>query len=67
MVPFTEEWLRMTDDSVSWSADPRENRARIEVGRFAVEIEDSRPSGGFRAVRYHQQGGEWVEFGEVTA
>ena len=42
-------------------------RARIEVGRFAVEIEDSRPIGSFRAVRYHQQSGDWVKFGEVTA
>jgi hypothetical protein len=67
MMPFTEEWLRMTDDGVSWTADPGENRARIEVGRFAVEIEDSRPGGSFRAVRYHQQGGEWAKFGEVTA
>jgi hypothetical protein len=66
MVPFTEEWLRMTDDRVSWKADPGEKRARIEVGRFAVEIEDRRPQDNFRAVRYHQQSGEWVQFGEVT-
>jgi hypothetical protein len=66
MIPFTEEWLRMTGDGVSWNADTGASRARIEVGGFAVEIEDSRPGGRFRAVRYHQQGGEWVKFGEVT-
>jgi hypothetical protein len=57
----------MTDDEVSWSAQVGTNRARIEVGRFAVEIEDRRPAGGFQAVRFHQVGGEWVRFGEVTA
>jgi Protein HRI1 len=67
MVPFTEEWLRMTDDVVSWNAEVETTRARIEVGRFAVEVEDSRPDGGFRAVRYHQEGGEWARFGEVRA
>ncbi len=66
-VAFTEEWLRMTDDAVCWRAEVGANRARIQVGRFAVEIEDSRPHGGFRAVRLHQQGGEWVPFGEVKA
>jgi hypothetical protein len=64
---FTEEWLRMTDDDVVWSADTGEREARIEVGRFAVEIIDDRPNGGFMATRYHKQGDEWVKFGSVTA
>jgi len=67
MVPFTEEWLRMTGDDVVWHAEPGEKRTRIEVGRFAVEIDDERPEGGFRAVRYHLSDGEWLEFGSVTA
>jgi hypothetical protein len=66
MVAFTEEWLRMTDDVVAWSAQVGTNRARIEVGRFAVEIEDRRPGGGFQAVRFHRQGTNWARFGEVT-
>lgn len=64
---FVEEWLRMTGDDVVWSASPGDKEARIEVGRFAVEIKDDRPSGGFVATRYHKQGDEWVKFGSVTA
>jgi hypothetical protein len=67
MTPFTEEWLRMTDDDVSWTAEAGEKRARIEVGDFAVEIEDRRPAGPFLAVRYHREDGKWVKFGQVTA
>jgi hypothetical protein len=66
-VPFIEEWLRMTDADVVWSVDKGDKRARIEVGRFAVVIEDTRPSGKFVSTRYHLVDGEWVEFGSVTA
>jgi hypothetical protein len=66
--PFIEEWLRMTDDDVTWSVDKGEGSARIEVGRFAVEVKDLRPEGGsFTATRYHLEDGDWVKFGEVTA
>jgi hypothetical protein len=69
-VPFTEEWLRMTDDDVQYSAVIRdEQHVRIEVGRFAIEITDERPSGRFSATRYQRAtpGGDWTEFGRVTA
>ena len=67
MAPFTEEWLRMTGDDVACHAETADRRARIEVGRFAVEIEDNRPDGAFRAVRYTRDGGSWTEFARVTA
>jgi Protein HRI1 len=67
MIPFTEEWLRMTGDEVTWQAENADNRARIEVGRFAVEIEDNRPNGSFRAVRYSRDVDRWTEFARVTA
>jgi Protein HRI1 len=66
VVPFTEEWLRMTNDGVSWRAEPEQRRVRVEVGRFAIEMKDSRPTGSFQAVRYHRHAGVWVKFGEVT-
>jgi hypothetical protein len=66
-IPYTEEWLRMTDDDVMWSAEAGDKQARIEVGRFAVAISDSRPDGGFVATRYEKQGSDWIKFGEVTA
>jgi len=65
--PFIEEWLRMTPDDVEWSADHGDNWARIEVGRFAVEIRDDRPAGGFMASRYHLVDGNWILFGSVKA
>ncbi len=42
-------------------------RARVEVGRFAVEIKDDRPNGSFVSTRYEKKGSQWVKFGEVTA
>jgi len=66
--PFIEEWLRMTDDTVKWSADHGPGWARIEVGRFAVELRDERGSGGaFVATRYHWDGTDWAVFGSVHA
>lgn len=62
---FIEEWLRMTDDDVKWHVESGDKAARIEVGRFAVEIRDERPTGPFLATRYHRKGLEWVEFGSV--
>jgi hypothetical protein len=67
--PFAEEWLRMTGDDVEYSAEHDENRvrARIAVGRFAVEISDDRPTGGnFRATRLEKRDGEWIEYGSVV-
>lgn len=66
-MPFAEEWLRMTGDDVEYSAEHDENRVRIAIGRFAVEISDDRPGGGnFTATRLEKRDGEWVEFGSVT-
>jgi hypothetical protein len=66
--PFIEEWLRMTDDDVTWSADIGDKEARIEVGRFAIEIRDQRGTGGaFTSTRFHLVDGDWVEFGSVSA
>jgi hypothetical protein len=64
---FIEEWLRMTDDDVKWSVETEDRAARIEVGRFAVEIKDERPTGAFTATRYQRDGLDWVEFGSVKA
>lgn len=66
-VPFVEEWLRMTGDDVTWAATPGERRARVEVGRWAIEISDDRPHGSFLATRYERDGTGWVERGSVTA
>ena len=57
----------MTGDDVTWSVDKGDKRARIEVGRFAVEIRDDRPEGDFSATRYHLVDGNWVTFGSVKA
>jgi hypothetical protein len=66
--PFIEEWLRMTDDDVKYSVETGDREARIEVGRFAVEIKDERPSGKFLATRYHaDESGGWQVFGSVEA
>jgi len=64
--PFIEEWLRMTDDDVTWSAEGDHTSARIEVGKWAVEISDSRPEGTFKATRYALTDSGWVEYGSVT-
>jgi hypothetical protein len=66
-VTFVEEWLRMTGDDVTWAADTTDHHARIEVGRFAVEISDARPAGGFTATRFELRSSGWVEVGSVTA
>ncbi|MHB8691229.1 MAG: hypothetical protein ACYDHH_08280 [Solirubrobacteraceae bacterium] len=64
-VQFIEEWLRMTGDDVAWSADTGDRHARIEVGRFAVELSDERPAGAFVATRYERGGTGWTEVGSV--
>jgi hypothetical protein len=63
--PFIEEWLRMTEDDVTWSAEHGPGWARIEVGRWAVEIKDERPKGRFVATRYERDGDGWSTFGSV--
>ncbi|MDQ1426484.1 MAG: hypothetical protein QOD72_3982, partial [Acidimicrobiaceae bacterium] len=58
---FIEEWLRMTDDDVEWSADVRDKGARIEVGNYAIEIKDARSTGGiFSSTRFHLTRTGWV-------
>jgi hypothetical protein len=65
---YLEEWLKMTDDGVTWAADVDGSHARIEVGRFAVDIADGRASGGaFSATRYEQPGDGWTAVGSVRA
>ncbi len=64
-IDFTEEWLRMTDDDATWDYKAGINRARIEVGRFAIEISDNRPEGIFLSTRYERTGSEWVPKGEI--
>jgi hypothetical protein len=64
---YAEEWLRMTGDDVTWRADVDGTRARIEVGRFAVDLSDDRPSGSFRAARCERAGDGWAEVGAVDA
>jgi hypothetical protein len=64
---FIEEWLRMTDDGVEWHAETGDRSARIEVGRFAVEIKDERPAGPFTSTRYEKKGDSWVQLGSVRA
>ena len=67
VVPFIEEWLRMTDDDVECSVVTGDKYARIEVGRFAIEIKDERPTGSFLSTRYEKSGSDWIEFGKVSA
>jgi hypothetical protein len=68
-VAYTEEWLRMTDDDVTRAVRHGEGFARVEVGRFAIEIRDERPSGRFTSTRYQRPhgGDDWAEVGTVTA
>lgn len=56
---FIEEWLRMTDDDVSWSTDVDDRRARVEVGRWAIEVRDDRPAGAYTATRFERDGDGW--------
>jgi hypothetical protein len=66
--PFAEEWLRMTKDDVGCSVEHGEGHARIEVGRFAVEIADHRAAGGrFTATRFERRDSRWIEIGSVSA
>jgi len=65
-VPFTEEWLRMTDDDVTWSAVLESDFARVEVGNWAIEVRDERKSGGkFQAERFEAIRGDWKSIGTV--
>jgi hypothetical protein len=60
---FVEEWLRMTDDDVTWSADVTDRAMRVEVGRWAIEVRDDRPNGPFTATRFERVDGEWRPVG----
>jgi hypothetical protein len=64
-VPFVEEWLRMTDDDVSWSVTDLTGGVRVEVGRWAVEIAEVQPGGPSRATRYDKVGEAWTPVGSV--
>jgi hypothetical protein len=65
-VPFVEEWLRMTDDDVAWSAEGSDSRVRVEVGKWAIEVRDERPTGQFESVRYDLTDDGWVPFGSFV-
>jgi hypothetical protein len=64
---FIEEWLRMTDDTVKWSAEIDGSSGRIEAGEWAVEITDERPTGFFTATRYDLTDTGWKEIGSIQA
>lgn len=60
LVPFTEEWQRLSPAGAGMSAEADECRIVVTVDRWRIEIVDQRPDGPFRAARYErQEGGEW--------
>jgi len=63
--PFIEEWLRMTADDTPWSASGDEHFARIEIGKWRVEVSDDRPAGKFTATRYDLTETGWSKIGTV--
>lgn len=70
-VPFREEWERLSPPGASveieaelW-ATPR--RISATVGRWRIDIADSRPEGGFRAERLEYTGSVWEVVGSVVA
>jgi len=63
---FVEQWLRTTPDGVSWSAEHGPDWARITVGDWAIELQDSRPSGPFQATRYRRSADRWIEDGGIV-
>lgn len=65
--PFTEEWLRITEDGAPWTAQHDEGFIRVEVGTHAIEIRDERPTGECVATRFLLQGQTWVSVGQVRA
>jgi hypothetical protein len=65
-IPFVEEWLRMTGDDVTWSAEVGDNKVRVEIDKWAIEVNDNRPKGSFESVRYDRTEEGWVPFGSVV-
>ena len=65
-VSYREDWLRMTPAGADWSVETGEGRVRVAVGRFAIEVEDRRPKGAFRAVRLHLGEEGWQELASLT-
>jgi len=63
--PFREEWLRMTAENPACSARREGSALRVEVGRWAIELLDERPSGSFSAVRLESAGEVWRETGRL--
>jgi hypothetical protein len=66
-VPFTEEWLRITQLDDPWSATHEDGYIRVEVGRHAIEIHDERPTGACVATRFVKDGDGWKPVGQVSA
>jgi hypothetical protein len=64
-VPFIEEWLRIAGDGVEPKVDVGPTAVRVEVGKWAIGVEDTRPGGTFAAVRYERTDGEWRAVGSV--
>ena len=57
---FSEEWLRMTDAETACAVRREGRTARVEVGRWAIEITDDRPGGSFSAARLELLDGRWT-------
>ncbi|MEV6113102.1 hypothetical protein AB0L59_11420 [Streptomyces sp. NPDC052109] len=64
-VPWAEEWIRLTDDSVEPVVEADDRHVHIVVGDWAIKIEDERPHGNFLSVRHDRIDGEWREVGSV--
>lgn len=65
--PFSEEWLRLTDDDVSASVTAADGHARIEIGRWAIELRDERPVGRFTATRFEAHDRGWAPTGHLSS
>jgi hypothetical protein len=61
LVPFVEEWGHLGSDGVCGVG--RDGYVRVEAAGFAIEVGTA--AGGFRAVKYREQTGSWIEAGRV--
>lgn len=66
-IPWAEEWVRLTDDSVKPETKIYDKYVWIAVGDYAIRVKDERPTGKFTATRFHRVDGQWTEIGSVKA
>ncbi len=66
-IPFSEEWLRLTDDDVICSVTGGDGHARVEIRRWAIELRDPRPDGPFAAIRYELMDRDWMATGQLSS